>query len=170
MTEQDTDNPQVEVESDTDDIVVVDPEDYKRTQKLKAIERCKEEYRKYLRKRHEEVDSLGEKWSNPEEAYRSHLGTLVAAYGDELIPLVEEALEKDAIDESCLILETGPGLSADIDVRDVCRYEGNVMTQDQGIVVPPRRVISAVYRQLERVEKELGLGVNLEVDQGPAEI
>ena len=160
--------PKVKAEENSDSIVVVDPDDYQKTQKLKAINEAKKESRRYKREKTEILQKLEESWRNPEEAYESERGMRLAEYGTELMPLIEEGLEKGALTEEDMKCSRllGDG-SREIDVREVVRTKG----QTDGEMEPIPVINSdEVYRQLERIERKLGLGLELETDKGPAEI
>lgn len=158
----------VKAEENSDSIVVVDPDDYQRTQKLKAIDEAKKEYKNYKRSRAEKMRELEEAWANPEEAYMGELGMRIAGYGDELMPLIKDALEKGAIEEEDLYLTIG-GTGKEVDVREIIRNGGQVRVNGE---LEKLRILncSEVYRKLEDIERKMGLGVELEVDKGPAEI
>ena len=160
--------PKVKAEENSDSIVVVDPDDYHKTQKLKAITEAKKEYRKYKRQRSEILQKLEEKWINPEEAYESERGMRLAEYGTELMPLIEEGLEKGALTEEDMKCSLGFG-SREIDVRKVVKNGGRIFEDGEMEPIPALNS-DEVYRQLERIERKLGFGLELETDKGPAEI
>ena len=160
--------PKLKAEENSDSIVVVDPDDYHKTQKLKAINEAKKEYRKYKRQRSEILHKLEEKWANPEEAYHSERSMRLAEYGTELMPLIEEGLEKGVLTEEDMKCSLGYG-SREIDVRKVVTSGGRIYKDGEMEPIP---ILNSdeVYRQLERIERKLGLGLELETDKGPAEI
>ena len=86
--------PKVKAEENSDRIVVVDPDDYQKTQKLKAIEEAKKEYRKHNRNKGQILAEFDEYWKDAIGAYQSERAMRLAEYGTELMPLIEEGLEK----------------------------------------------------------------------------
>jgi hypothetical protein len=160
--------PKVKPEENSDSIVVVDPDDYQKTQKLKAINEAKKEYRKYKRQKSEILQELTEQWINSEEVYDSERGMRLAEYGTELMPLIEEGLEKGALTEEDMKCSLGDGFR-EIDVRKVVTNGGRVFKDGEMEPIPTLNS-DEVYRQLERIERKLGFGLELETDKGPAEI
>ena len=57
----------------------------------------------------------------------------------------------------------------EIDIRRVITNGGRVFKDGEMEPIPTLNS-NEVYRQLERVERKLGLGLELETDKGPAEI
>ena len=165
--------PKLKAEENSDSIVVVDPDDYHKTQKLKAINEAKKEYRRYKRQRSEILQKLEEKWMNPEEAYHSERSMRLAEYGTELMPLIEEGLEKGALTEEDMKCSLGHGFREigfrEIDVREVVTNGGRIFEDGEMEPIPTLNS-DEVYRQLERIERKLGFGLELETDKGPAEI
>ena len=163
--------PKVKVEENSDSIVVVDPDDYQKTQKLKAINEAKKEYRRYKREKTEILQELEETWEDPVEAYKLERGMRLAEYGTELMPLIEEGLEKGVLTEEDMKCSRLLGdSSTDIDVRKVVRTRGREFNKDGEMEPIPTLNSDEVYRQLERIERKLGLGLELQEDKGPAEI
>ena len=163
--------PKVKVEENSDSIVVVDPDDYQKTQKLKAINEAKKEYRRYKREKTEIRQKLEEMWGNPIEAYKSERAMRLAEYGTELMPLIEEGLEEGVLTEEDMKCSRLLGdSSTDIDVRRVVMSGGRVFNKDGEMEPIPTINSDEVYRQLERIERKLGLGLELQEDKGPAEI
>lgn len=158
----------MKAEENSDSIVVVDPDDYQKTQKLKAINETKREYRKYKRQKSEILQKLRERLRNPEEAYNSERGMRLAEYGTELMPLIEEGLKKGALTEDDMKCRLGDDFR-EIDVRDVVTNGGKVFKGGKMYPIPAL-IADEVYRQLERIERKLGFGLELETDKGPAEI
>jgi len=160
--------PKVKAEENSDRIVVVDPDDYQKTQKLKAIEEAKKEYRKYNRNRGQILVEFDEYWKDAIGAYQSERAMRLAEYGTELMPLIEEGLEKGGLTEEDMKCSLGDDFR-EIDIRRVITYGGRVF-KDGEMEPIPTLYSNEVYRQLERIERKLGLGLELETDKGPAEI
>lgn len=164
---------QVEVEEsseeNSDNIVVVDPDDYQRTQKLKAIQEAKDEYKRYKRNKSEILMEMKEVWVNGEEAYRRERGERIADYATELIPLIEEGIERGPLTEEDTITSLGPEYE-NIDIIRVAKFSGHVNAGDGELASLSAPNCDDIYRQLERIERKLGLGIELELDKGPAKI
>jgi len=160
--------PKVKAEENSDRIVVVDPDDYQKTQKLKAINEAKAEYKKYKRQKTEILQNLEETWLNPREAYDSERAMRLAEYGTELMPLIEEGLEKGALTEEDVKCSLGDGFR-EVDIRKVVTDGGRIFKDGEMEPIPTLNS-DEVYRQLERIERKLGFGLELETDKGPAEI
>ena len=160
--------PKLKAEENSDSIVVVDPDDYQKTQKLKAINEAKAEYKKYKRQKTEILQNLEETWLNPREAYDSERAMRLAEYGTELMPLIEEGLEKGALTEEDVKCSLGNGFR-EVDIREVVTNGGRIF-KDGEMEPMPTLNSDEVYRQLERIERKLGFGLELETDKGPAEI
>jgi len=160
--------PKLKAEENSDSIVVVDPDDYQKTQKLKAINEAKAEYKKYKRQKAEILQNLEETWSNPREAYDSERAMRLAEYGTELMPLIEEGLEKGGLTEEDVKCSLGDGFR-EVDIREVVTSGGRIFKDGEMEPIPTLNS-DEVYRQLERIERKLGFGLELETDKGPAEI
>jgi len=156
---------QVEVEepSEEKNVFVVDPDDYQKTKKLKAIHNARDHVLDVRMNRQDNIDHY-DKFSGPwYEAYHLHLAETVASYGHEVMPIIEEAKEEGVIDDDLLSIE-GP-----IHILEFIYTEGRV-EEDGEMTVPSPVKTMAVYRQLDKILRELGLGLSFEEDQGPAEI
>ncbi|MFB9324220.1 hypothetical protein [Cryptosporangium minutisporangium] len=160
--------PKLKAEENSDSIVVVDPDDYQKTQKLKAINEAKKEYRRYKRQKTEILQKLEENWRNHQEAYEAERAMRLAEYGTELMPLIEEGLEKGALTEEDMKCSLGDGFR-EVDIRKVVRNGGWIFKDGETEPIPTLNS-DEVYRQLERIERKLGLGLELETDKGPSEI
>lgn len=160
--------PKVKAEENSDNIVVVDPDDYQKTQKLKAIEEAKKEYRKYKRSRGRILVEFDEYWRDPKEAYQSERAMRIAEYGTELMPLIEAGLEEGVLTEGDMKCSLGNG-SREVNIKEIVRNGGLVWIDGEHKPIPTL-LGDEVYRQLERIERELGLGPKLELDKEPAEI
>ena len=160
--------PKVKAEENSDRIVVVDPDDYQKTQKLKAIEEAKREYRRYKRKRGQILVEFDEYWKDAKEAYQSEKAMRIAEYGTELMPLIEAGLEEGVLTEGDVKCNLG-NCPREVNIKELVRNGGLVLIDGEHRPIPTL-LGDEVYRQLERVERKLGLGLELETDKGPAEI
>jgi len=144
---------------DTDEsakLYVADPDDYAKTRKLKAINDAKAHVRK--RRNNRPPEATQDEWNG----INARTAEAVASYGHELVPILEEAeaagtLESDDYEVTAM--------KRDVDVRTYIRFDGRMPNEhDDGLEYPPPPVIMAVYRQLERLERKVGIGPSLEAD------
>jgi hypothetical protein len=168
MSEKATENVEIEESEETKNVLVVDPDDYRKTQKLKAINEAKREFKEINRNHTELYREMKETWSNPKEALRRKRAHALASYGSELLPLIEEGLETGALSEDDLMASLGGG-RIDMEIRKIVRQDGHLDIREEREPLP-RTNCMEVYRQLERIERKLGLGLDLEEDKGPANI
>jgi hypothetical protein len=84
-------------------------------------------------------------------------------YGSELLPLIEDALEVGILEEDDLETRYGS-------LREFVRYNGTVINEDGKLADREQTIYMAFYRQLDRIQRKLGLGLELEEDKGPASI
>jgi len=151
---------QVEVDESTDEsnVFVVDPDDYQKTRKLKAINDAKD----YVRKRRQDAPET----ARPDEWQGIYHRTseAVAMYGSELLPLIEDALDQGILEEDDLETEHGS-------LKEFVTFDGRVADHDKEELVDAKpHIYMAFYRQLERIQRKLGLGLELQEDKGPASI
>ena len=166
--------PKVKTEENSDSILVVEPDDYRKTQKLKAIQDAKDKYREFTLNRSERFRELDDTWANPKEAMKNEEATSLAMYASELLPLIEEGLDTGTLSEEDLKVETDELTSSiidksEMDIREIVDLQGQIWVDDERQSIP-RKYQKRVYRQLERIERKLGLGLELEENKGPAEI
>jgi len=155
---QDTEHVELEESPDESSVFVVDPDDYQKTRKLKAINDAKDHVRK-LRK-----DKPNRAKSKEWQGIHARTTEAVAMYGSELLPLIEDALDQGLLDEEDLETEYGS-------LRDFITYEGRLPNHEKEEFQEPKPfVYMAFYRQLERIQRRLGLGLELREDRGPANI
>jgi hypothetical protein len=151
-------------------VLVVDPDDYQRTKKLKLINKAKEEVISLRHDREDAIGYLGDNFAGEGiETYHMKLAQTVAQYGSELLPLIEEGLEKGALEEDDTITRKVPDQTKGLDVVAFVQRDGRISNGNEARR-PPEPLTLAIYRQLERIERELGLGLDLEEDKGPANI
>lgn len=161
------DSEEVETVEQTDSeeatIMVADPEDYQKSKKLKAIHESKKRVREVIENKFEIVNEV-RKGGKPH--WRATFGNAIAVYGLEMMPLIEEAMRKGVIDESDL--DAGP---MEPNIQVFVDVGGAVHDDDTGEVRPPEQWEGMnYYQQLQRIERKLGLGLDLEEEQTPAEI
>lgn len=167
MSQENTEPQSVETSEEDVEIFIADPEDYQKTKKLEAIHTAKEAVSEHYRNRTEKIAERRELEfeETANEVYRLELAQLVAQYGSELLPLIEEGIENDVIDEgNLLVVESPPNTIADVVV-----HEGHIKEDGEFRGLTPQESM-IMYRQLQRIQRDLGLGLDIELDEGPAKI
>lgn len=162
------------VKVDTEDetsYFVVDPDDYQKTKKLEAIHKTKREVPELRKNKDSMIVEYNDRYrdyNSGVDTYNSALAQAVAQYGSELLPLIEEARDNGILDESDLTTRISPEYQK-LDVINFIEMDGRV--KNEGELERPHEVNTmAVYRQLERIQRKLGFGIDIEEDKGPAEI
>jgi hypothetical protein len=151
-------------------VLVVDSDDYQKTKKLKLINKAKEEAISLRHDREDAIDYLGDSFERRGlDTYHMKLAQTVALYGSELLPLIEDGLEKGALEEDDTTTRKLPHQTRGLDVVAFVQRDGRISNGDE-TKWPPEPLTLAIYRQLERIERKLGLGLDLEEDKGPANI
>jgi hypothetical protein len=151
---------QVEVDESTEEknVFVVDPDDYQKTRKLKAINDAKDHVRQ-LRK-----DMPNRASQNEWRGIYARTAEAVAMYGSELLPLIEDAVDQGLLEEEDLQTEYGS-------IREFVKYEGRFPDHENEEMEDAKPMVyMTFYRQIERIQRELGLGLELQEDKGPASI
>jgi hypothetical protein len=151
---------QVEADESNDEknVFVVDPDDYQKTRKLKAINDAKD----YVRKLRQDKPNRAK--SKEWQGIHGRTAEAVAMYGNELLPLIEDALDQGILEEDDLETEYGP-------LREFVKYDGRMLDHGKEELVESKpHIYMAFYRQLERIQRKLGLGLELQEDKGPASI
>ena len=144
---------------DTDEpakLYVADPEDYAKTRKLKALNDAKEHVRKVRNNRPNTANT------NEWKGMGSRLSEAVASFGHELLPLLDEAENVGIIDDPEYVTAA---FFKEIDVRHFIMLDGSLRSKDGEVYQPPAVESMAVYRQLQRLERTLGLGLKLESEE-----
>lgn len=137
-------------------LYVADPDDYAKTRKLKALADAKANVRKVRKNR------PGTATSNEWNDLNIRLAEAVASYGHELMPLLEEAKENGIIGDDDLDL----GIQRDTTVGKFIVADGRIEKRDgDGFEPAPPHVSMAVYRQLQKIERKLGLGLSLHEEE-----
>jgi hypothetical protein len=164
-----TEQVEVEESSEEKNVFVVDPDDYQKTKKLEIIHNTKQEVLNVRNNRSELIVELGDNFRGDGiEIYQRRLAKTVAQYGSELLPLIEEGLANGTLEEDDLTSELSPE-HAEMDVLTFIKMDGRIDYKDN-LEYPPGPNSLAIYRQLDRIQRKLGLGLELQEDKGPASI
>lgn len=149
---------ETEEPEEENNVFVVDPDDYQKTRKLKAINDAKDHVQKLRR---DMPATAGKKeWGG----IHARVSEAVAMYGNELMPLIEDALEQGILEEEDLETEYGS-------LRTFVRFDGHLPDPESETFKDCKSIhYMAFYRQLDRIQRKLGLGLDLQEDKGPAEI
>jgi len=162
------------VKVDTDDetsYFVVDPDDYQKTKKLEIIHNSKREITRLRKNKDSIIVEYNKEYreaNSGHTTYKASLAQAVAQYGSELLPLIEEARDNGILDESDLTTRIGPEFQ-ELDVISFIEMDGRVKKEGE-LERPPEANTMSIYRQLDRIQQKLGLGLEIEEDKGPAEI
>lgn len=161
----------VEITGNEDTVVVVDSDNYRETQKLKAIQECKDHFRETNRNEIRIKNSLSiPKSSKGEEKhFRRCLTGAIVDYISELIPIVEEAKQNGTIIESDIEF-TPSQINRTATLKDLARVNGMISVDESTTERLTPNDCRTLYRQCETIERKMGLGLDLEEDKGPAEI
>lgn len=166
MTENHSNSDGQSVEqTDTEEatIMVADPDDYQKSKKLKAIHESKKEVREVLQDKHKIMEEVSRK---KRKHWRSNFADAIAMYGLELMPLIEEGMRKGVIEEADL--DAGP---MEPNLQTFVDSGGGVIDEESEGMRPPKQWEGMnYYQQLQRIERKLGFGLDLEEEQTPAEI
>lgn len=142
-------------------VFVVDPDNYSKTRKIKTINDAKEHVHELRRNMPKTAPKHA--WSG----IHTRLAEAVSIYGSELLPLIEDGLEHGILEQEDL--ET-PYCSVD----EFIHYDGKIDRSDSDdefnleSAKPVEYMV--VFRQLDRIQRKLGLGLELQEEKGPAEI
>ena len=168
-TPQDTEHVNVEESTDEKNVFVVDPDDYQKTKKLEIIHNTKQEVLNVRKNRTELILELGDQFRDDGfEVYEREFARTVAQYGSELLPLIEEGIENGTLSEEDLTTRVSPE-HTEMDLLRFVRRGGQIKWNGE-IEYAPELNSLAIYRQLDRIQRKLGLGLELQEDKGPASI
>ena len=160
----------VELEVDEDaEVYVSDLEEYLKTRKLKLINRAKERVHEIRENRLEYAEYDFQRKCY--EVYHTDLAEAVATYGNELLPIAKGAVKKGTLSQSAL----GKPGSTQIEAASLVALETFVVLEgripEDGLAEAPQPPITMeYYRQLQNIERKLGLGLELKEQTGPAEL
>lgn len=171
MTDTDTETEEVvEEPSRESQYLVVDPDDYQKTKKLELIHSSKSDVLKVRRKRMSLIREYHNEFRGKEglDMYTQRLAQAVSQYGSELLPLIEEAKSNGTLTNDDLEVTLTP-VEGSFELIYFIQMDGRVRIDDEP-QVPPEATVMSVYRQLDRIQRKLGLGLDIVEDKGPAEI
>jgi hypothetical protein len=164
-----SDKMEIEEADDEKNVFVVDPEGYQKTKKLEIIHKNKKEVLNVRRNRSDLICDLADNFRGKGlDVYQSQLAQTVSQYGSEILPLIEEGLEKGTLTKDDLTVSLSPE-HTEMDVLMFIRMDGRIEYEGD-LGSPPEANSLAIYRQLNRIQRKLGLGLELQEDKGPAEI
>jgi glutamyl/glutaminyl-tRNA synthetase len=171
-TPRDTERVDVEESDDEKNVFVVDPENYQKTKKLEIIYKTKKEVLNVRKNRDDITREFNRQYRDDGfPMYEKKLARTVAQYGSELLPLIEEGLENGTLSEEDLTTELSPE-HTEMEVLMFIQMDGRVNYEGKKgeMEFAPETNSIAIYRQLDRIQRKLGLGLELREDKGPAEI
>ena len=171
MTDTNTEGKEiVEDPNEESQYLVVDPDDYQKTKKLELIHKSKSEVLKVRKKRMALIKEYHNEFRGKDglDMYTQRLAQTISQYGSELLPLIEEAKSNGTLDEEHLEVAIAPK-EHNLQLIYFIEMDGRVKIDGEP-QVPPEATVMSVYRQLDRIQRELGLGLDIEEDKGPAEI
>jgi hypothetical protein len=151
----------IDTDDDNAEFLVVDSDDYQQTKNLEAIFKAKKQVRQLA----QDPEWIERNSSEAKIQYNKKLCYAVCYYGSELLPLIEEATENEIISEDITQLSWG-------EIQAYITSNGHIpknKDKDEWTRAKPFQSM-AVYRQLRRIERELGLGIKIEKKTEPAQI
>jgi len=170
MSEKPTDSVEMTEANEDRDLYVVDPDDYQKTKKLEIIHQTKKEILKIRRNRGKLIQEYDDGFRQSGiEIYESNLAQAVALYGSELLPLIEEGLDEGTLEKDDVTTRIAED-KIEMDVMFFIEFDGRILDDDGDCIRPPETNTMVIYRQLDRIQRKLGLGLDLEEDKGAAEI
>jgi hypothetical protein len=156
------------VSGDSTTVVVTDSEGYGQAQKLKHIYKAKRQVQDMRSNSEELVKEYDDYWhqTHGRDVYNRELASSVAEYGSELLPIIEGAREQGKLDTTDVTTDR-----FGIRISDFVSTDGMDVDHEKRETEPYSPLQSlAVYRQLNRILRDLGLGLELEENKGPAQI
>lgn len=160
--------PVEEIEEEKAKLYVADPEDYQKTKKLEAIHEARKAVQETRRNRVDDVEKYSEFRSDWLEVYANILSEKVAHYGEELLPLIEEGLEKGILSEEDIQVDI-PTEDEPYHLIRFIEFDGKFVG-DTPVEKSRPLEINAYFRQLNRIRRKLGFGLDIEENKGPAEV
>jgi len=150
-------------------LYVADPDDYAKTRKLRAINDAKAHYRGFTTERNERHKNLTNQVRFPADELERQEAEALALYASELLPLIDEAIQKGSLSEDDLVVERDRVVNnategREMSIREVARTQAYIPTN--GEPQPLHKSFQMkVFRELEKIEREIGLGIGLEPEQ-----
>ena len=164
MTEINSDRPS-EKEDDEQSLYVVDSEEYQKTKKLESIYQAKKEYKR--------VQKYTGIYRDPKGSYYQQLASSLAMYGSELSPIIEDALKEGLLIEDDLKIESVSG-NDQWDILELikfdCCVEGDFISEEGKYTPLGDKNLNHIFRHLEKIQRKLGLGLEIESETDPAQI
>jgi hypothetical protein len=138
-------------EGDGAKLYVVDPDDYARTRRLKTLSDAKSQVRRSIKG--EPTTGIGQ------QRHRKRVARAVAMYGHDLLPLLEAAEDEGVLDNPDYVTKFGHN------VRSFIIHDGRIRNDEDRYERAIPADSMAVYRHLQRLERKLGLGLDLEREE-----
>lgn len=145
-------------DSEDAELLVVDPEDYNKTQRLKEIHRARENVLDVAR------DLPGRAPTKEHDEANYQIAKAVSMYVLELEPIVQEAIQHDALSEEDIQL-TSDYDTKDHPHKDIFQFAFRFGQSNDGY--PHRAVSMQVLRKANDLMRKLGL--ELELNPGDAD-
>ena len=148
-------------------IIIADPDDYAKTQRIKELHQAKNRVSEIRNQRANLILEYGNNFADDGiDVYNRTLGRAVASYGTELLPMIEAGVEAGILDDEDTELQ-----SMESDIYDFIRYDGRLVDhENEKIEDLPEPVTMGVYRRFQRLQHKLGLSFEIEKQKGPARI
>ncbi len=148
--------PLEETDAEETELLVVDPEDYNRTQRLKEIHRARENVLDTV------SNAPGRATSTKHHEHDYQVGKAVSMYVLELEPLIRKAIDAGALDEDLITFpaERKSGETEFDTIFDFAFCFGKTEKGD-----PHRALSMMVFRHANRIMMELGLELELDADE-----
>jgi hypothetical protein len=168
-----TDEPTVDVDNDNDEpkMYVVDSEEYQKTKKLQSIYEAKKEFRNVWYNKEDNIERLKDtyytdnhKQGEGMRLYRGHLADILAMYGSELSPIIRDAVDAGLLEQDDLEVE----LETDQNLLQLTRKKYQIKDDKDGWRTLRCSCLLDVFRTYERVQRKLGLGLDIEEETEPA--
>ena len=169
-----SDNKSIEKEDDDEQsLYVVDSDEYQKTKKLESIYQSKKEYKKIRSNRSKIIQKYTGIYRDPKGSYYQQLASSLAMYGSELSPIIEDALKEGLLIEDDLKIESVSG-NDQWDILELikfdCCVEGDFISEEGKYTPLGDKNLNHIFRHLEKIQRKLGLGLEIESETDPAQI
>lgn len=158
----------LEDETESDRFVLVDPENYAESQKIRSIFRAEQDVKKFIGKRG--LYSIDE---------QLQLSELVRMFCVEMWPVICDSIEADIIskDDVCIPSKNLNYLDMQHFVQndraslpDALFHKGRTQRTTSKIVTLHSKWSKIIFYHFVMLKQKLGLGISIDVDKAPAEV